>query len=83
MPIVHELNITNWTDESNTVPVPQWSVDVEVKWTDDAGDDHLHQQNYLFPNVLSGVPLKRLRHYMKEIIQQEVYVALGIWDGEV
>lgn len=75
---VHEVNITGWHDESNTVPVPQWSVDVEVKWTDDNGDFHTHNGNYSFPNVLGDFPVAAVRQLMETAIMAKVRVDLGI-----
>ncbi len=79
---VHELNITNWNDESNTVPVPQYSVDIEIKYTDDNGDFHTYNTNEMFPNVLSSFPVEAVRVSMQRLIEAKVRVELGIntWD---
>ena len=75
---VDSIFITNWTDLGTTVPVPQWSVDIEINWTKDDGTTGQHSNTQIFPNALSGVPNKRLKEYMKEIILSELRLTLGI-----
>lgn len=75
--------ITNWKDDSVTVPVPRYSVDIEVHWTDENEEQRQHSDTYRFPNALAGVPLRRLRRYMEEIILREARLQLGIDEEEV
>ena len=63
--------------------MPQWSVDITVKWTDTEGEGHERSGTYLFPNELVGIPPASLRHFMQEIIMAAVRVRLGIdtWEN--
>ena len=70
--------IDNWTDLQNTVPFPQYGVDVRLEWTGADDQPHEHENTYTFPNVLQNVPLSRLRRYMEEIILREARLALNI-----
>ena len=72
----------NWTDQGTTVPVPKWRVDIKVQWTDDAGTPHEREDTYNFPNILAGIPARRMRGYMERLILAEVRIALGIDEGE-
>ena len=80
---VDQINITNWAATGSTVPVPQYSVDVEIYWTNDDGSQGHHgPETYLWPNVLADVPLKVVREFMREMIEARARVELGIdtWD---
>lgn len=79
---VDELNISNWTNLGSTAPVPQWTVDVEVKWIKDDETEGYHSDTYTFPNILGGVSQRRIKRYMEAIIQQEVRIAIGIDNAE-
>jgi len=75
---VDQILIQNWQETGPTPPVPQWSVDITVRWTDLDGNSHEHSGTYLFPNELAGIPPRTLRHFMEEIIISKVRVTLGI-----
>lgn len=75
---VDQILIGNWRETGPTPPVPQWGVDITVKWTDTEGEGHEHSGTYLFPNELAGIPLASLRYFMQEIIMAAVRVKLGI-----
>ena len=75
---VDEMNHGAWTNLFNTVPVPQYEIEIEFKWTDDNGDPQSNTSTYTFPNVLGGIPLKRLGRYMLEIANREARIVLGI-----
>jgi len=77
---VDEIHVTNWTNLGSTAPVPQWTVNITVRWTRDDGTSAEDSRMVTFPNILSGVPLSRLRRYMEEIILRELRVQLGIDD---
>lgn len=70
--------ITNWTNTGATTPVPRWTVDVVIEWTKEDGTPGSHSGTYTFPNILGGVPLKRIRQYMEEIILREARIQLAI-----
>lgn len=75
---VDEVHITGWTNTGTTVPVPRWTVNVTFKWTNDAGQAQTNTATRSFPNMLAGVPTRRLREYMEAIILAEARIALGI-----
>ena len=75
---ISEIFITNWTDMGNTVPVPRYSVDIEIKWLDEDNVEHTHSSTRFFPNELAGIPIRRLKRYMEMLIIQEVKIKLGI-----
>lgn len=75
---VDQVLIGNWQKTGPTPPVPQWSVDISVRWTDLEGGSHEHSGTYLFPNELAGIPLASLRQFMGGIIMAAVRVRLGI-----
>ena len=75
---VDSVFITNWTDLGTTAPVPQWTVDIEINWTKDDGSTDQRLVTPTFPNILSGVPISRMRRYMEEIILRELRLQYGI-----
>ncbi len=75
---VDEVHVTNWTDLAATAPVPQWSVDIVIRWTTTAGSSMEHVETVTFPNILAGVPLGRLKGYMEEIILRELRIQQGV-----
>lgn len=75
---VDEMNHGTWTNLLNTVPVPQYEIEIEFKWTDDNGDPRSNIKTYIFPNILGSIPLGRLGRYMLEIAAKEARIRLGI-----
>jgi len=75
---VDQILIGNWTNLGATAPVPKWSVDITVNWTKQDGTPGTVSVTKTFPNVLAGVPLKRIRRYMEEIILNELRIQQGI-----
>jgi len=75
--------ISDWSNDGVTVPVPRYSVNIEVHWTDADGEQRQHSDSYRFPNALTDVPLSRLRRYMEELILREARIQLGIDDEDV
>lgn len=75
---VDEINLGEWNNLGSTVPFPQYSKDIEIKWTDNDGVQHVRQTTVTFPNILQNVPLRRLGQYMEEIILQELRLQYGI-----
>jgi len=70
--------ISDWTNDGVTVPVPRYSVNLRVEWIDEDGNPCVNEEVRRFPNELAGVPLKRMREYMHDIILSEVRIKLGI-----
>lgn len=75
---VHEFNLSNVKKTGNSVPVPQWTFDVQVIWTDDSGAHQEHSGTYRFPNVLSAAPDGYVRLKFMEMVQDIAYFNLGI-----
>lgn len=78
MASVSEFNLSNISKTGNSVPVPQWTFDVQVIWTDDDGAHQEHSGTYRFPNVLSAAPDGYMRQKFMEMVQDIAYFNLGI-----
>lgn len=78
--MTREVNVYTgrWTNTGATAPVPRYTFSARFEWVDDAGAAHSDDRVYTFPNVLSGIPARRLREYMEEIIVREAMIARGI-----
>lgn len=72
------LQISDWTPVGTNASVPRYSVNLTTKWVDNAGAPHTDTRTVTFPNVLSGVPLQRLRGYMEQIALSEIRLLLGV-----
>ena len=79
---VDEINISNVTPLGTTVPVEQYSFNIQVKWTSHDGIKHEHFDTYVWPNVLADVPNNVVKEFMQEMVIAKVRVALGIDDWE-
>lgn len=77
MPRSVNLYIGNWQSLGIKVPVPQYSCDIRLVWTDDQGKDHERKGTWTFPNDLADVPLSRLREKIEEWL---VEIARTKWD---
>ncbi|MCK4444176.1 MAG: hypothetical protein KAW09_06510 [Thermoplasmata archaeon] len=75
---VEEINITNWQATGSTVPIPQYQFDLEIKWTDNEGNPHVHTGTYRYPNDIASMPLNVRRRYAEEMVIATVRVTLGI-----
>ena len=80
---VDQVLIQNWTNMGVTRPVPRWSVDIAVKWTDLEGQAHEYAGTHYFPDELADIPLPVIRAFMEQMIMAKVRVTLGIdeWDN--
>ena len=67
-----------WVDDGVTVPVPRYSRNIRIEWTDEDGNQRVNEEVRRFPNELAGIPLRRLAEYMEQIVMQEVRIKLGI-----
>lgn len=79
---VDAIFYTNWQETSSNISIPQYSLHIKVQWTDDDGNSHEHEGDYLFPNVLVDMPLKVRRRYAEEMMTAKARVTLGIDDWE-
>lgn len=67
-----------WGPPGDTVPVEKRDVLVKFEWVNHDGVEHTHEATYTFPNILAGIPLRRLRRYMEDIILSEARIQLEI-----
>lgn len=72
------LTISGWTPLGTNASVPRYSVTLATDWVDNAGAPHTDTRTVMFPNVLSGVPLARLKGYMEQIALAEIRLLLGV-----
>ena len=79
---VEEINITNWQETGTNVNIPQYSFDLEIKWTDQFGAKREHSGTYLYPNDISEMPNKARRRFAEEMIVATARVELGIDEWE-
>lgn len=75
------LQISDWTPVGTNASVPRYSVTLTTQWIDDSGVSHTDTRTVVFPNVLSGVPLSRMRGYMEQIAISEIRLLLGVHSG--
>ena len=78
--MAREVNIFtgDWTALGTNASVPRYSMTLTTQWVDNAGAAHTDTRTLTFPNVLSGVPLQRLKGYMEAIALAEARIALGV-----
>lgn len=72
------LTVSDWTAIGTNASVPRYSVNLTTQWIDNAGASHTATRTVTFPNVLSGIPLPRLREYMERIALAEMRILLGV-----
>ena len=78
--MAREVNVYlgDWTALGTNASVPRYSVNLTTQWIDNAGAAHTDTRTVTFPNVLSGVPLSRLKGYMEQIALAEIRLLLGV-----
>jgi hypothetical protein len=72
------LQISGWTAVGTNASIPRYRVDLTTQWIDNAGVSHTDTRTVTFPNVLSGIPVSRLRGYMEQIALAEIRLLLGV-----
>jgi hypothetical protein len=72
------LQISDWTAVGTNASIPRYRVDLTTQWIDNAGVSHTDTRTVTFPNVLSGIPVSRLRGYMEQIALAEIRLLLGV-----
>jgi hypothetical protein len=72
------LQISGWTAVGTNASIPRYRVDLMTQWIDNAGVSHTDTRTVTFPNVLSGIPVSRLRGYMEQIALAEIRLLLGV-----
>lgn len=65
---IHEINFAGLNATGSTAPVPQYTFNVNIKWTDDNGNAQEHTGTYTWPNILSQAPNGWLRRTVIEHI---------------
>jgi len=75
-----EVNIfiSDWAAVGTNASVPRYSMTLQTDWVDNAGVAHTDTRTLIFPNVLSGIPLSRLKGYMEQIALAEARIAIGV-----
>lgn len=68
----------NWRATGNTVPVPQYAVDVTLQWIDNRGEQHERSETIRFPNFLQNVGKKDLKKWLTDLMLREARQRLGI-----
>ena len=78
--MAREVNIFmgDWTAVGTNASVPRYSLTITHNWTDNAGVPHTDTRALIFPNVLGGIPLARLKVYMENIALAEARILLGL-----
>ena len=72
------LFVNNWKKTGVNVRVPQYSVDVTLNWTDDAGTAHTRSETLKFPNFLTNVGAADLKEWLTELMIREARQRLGV-----
>ncbi len=60
--------VDNWHATGNTVPVPQYTVDVTLEWVDAEGNSRSWTGTPTFPNDLQDVPAAWLKDMLTDLI---------------
>lgn len=78
--MAREVNVwqSGWRATGTNVSVPQYEHKIRIQWTDDAGVSHEAERTVRFPNVLSGIPARRLRECIEAILYREARILAGI-----
>jgi hypothetical protein len=69
---------SNWGATGNTVPVPQYKVDVTLQWTTNDGEVKERSETIRFPNFLQNVGAKDLKRWLTELMLREARQRLGV-----
>lgn len=78
---VDSVIIENFVNTGQTTPLPRYTFQLTVRWTDDAGVARVHgPQTYTYPNDLAAMPLTVRRAFAEKMVNATVRVALGIDD---
>ena len=72
------LFVSNWQWTGSTVPTPQATVDLELHWTDEAGQAQQWQGVATFPNDLQLVPVAWVQEAMEDLLIRAARKRLGI-----
>ena len=70
--------VKNWHATGQTVPVPQYTVDVALEWVDSDGNPHSWTGTPTFPNDLKDVPAAWLKDMLMELLLRAARKKLGV-----
>lgn len=78
MSSVNELNISGWTNTGLTTPIPRWTFQLSIKWTNNSGVQNIYgPATHTWPNDLSGTPDDYLKKLMTKVIADKARVTIG------
>ena len=69
---------SGWRATGTNVPVPQYEMTIRLEWVTDAGESREAQRTVRFPNVLAGIPARRLKAYVEDMLMAEARILAGI-----
>lgn len=72
--MAREVNVytSNWRATGNDISVPQYAVDVTIKWIKDDGTSAERSETLRFPNFLQNLTNTELKEWLTELMLQEV-----------
>jgi hypothetical protein len=72
--VARNVNVTieNFRQTGSNVPFPQYAVDLDVSWTNAAGENRQHSETVLFPNILAQMPAAWLKQELQELVFKAV-----------
>lgn len=62
------IQTSGWRATGVNVPVPQYEMQIQVEYTDNAGAPQTKSGTVRFPNILSQIPPAYLAEEMKDLI---------------
>lgn len=75
---VDAVFFTNWHATGGTVPIDQYELDIDVRWTDDEGQKHQASRTVRFPNCLSDLTLLERKELAEELMLRAARIQLGV-----
>lgn len=78
--MAREVNVytSNWRATGNNVSVPQYAVDVTIKWVADDGTKKERSETLRFPNFLQNLTNDELKEWLTEMMLQEARQRLEV-----
>ena len=75
---VDEINLTNFRLTGTSISIQRRAIDVEVKWTDNAGVKQTMTRTLTFPDFLTNRTNNWIRGKLTQLMIDAVRVELGI-----
>lgn len=81
--VLDALSVLDWQVTGHTVGIPQYSMAIEIHWTDREGERHVHSDTYRYPDDITAMPLTVRRHFAEQMITATARVAIGLngWEA--